>query len=170
MDERTHGRSHHCRHERSQTCVCVFFGDTYGARAGQHSGSLIPHPVACFRHASGINEGLQSLYNNTIWYIKGPLVAAAFAQHCYVPQMMRCPISGIPNVTGMTLHYDAPHQEWFVSTEGSNFMALYTTSNGLCIDRQRCFTTNRGTFCFLHNVSCGERHGDFALPGSGSGV
>ena len=26
--------------------------------------------------------------------------------------------------------------------EGSNFLALHTTYNGLCLDKARCFTTN----------------------------
>ena len=42
----------------------------------------------------------------------------------------------------MILHCDNARNEWYISTEGSNFLALYMIQNGLCIDCRRCFTTN----------------------------
>jgi hypothetical protein len=85
---------------------------------------------------------MQCLYNNVLWHLNGDVMAMAYIQHMFVPQMLATPIGGIPNITGMTLHFDSATTEWYVSSEGSNFLALYTAPTGLCIDRRRCFTTN----------------------------
>jgi hypothetical protein len=50
-------------------------------------------------------------------------------------------------VTTVTLHFDSTGSEWYVSTEGSNFLALYTASSGIHIDKQRCFTAFCDPMC-----------------------
>ena len=62
--------------------------------------------------------------------------------HLLLPQVLAVPVGGIPRVTSMSLHHEAGPNEWYVCTEGSNFLGLYTAWNGLAIDRRRCFTTN----------------------------
>jgi hypothetical protein len=85
---------------------------------------------------------VQQLYNDAVWTLQGSQLAGAYVEHLLLPQVMALPIGGIPRVTGMTLHYDAARNEWYVSTEGSNFLLLYTQETGLAINRRRCYTTN----------------------------
>ena len=70
------------------------------------------------------NETLQCLFNNIVWHLNGAAVALAYVHHMLVPQMLGHQVGGIPNVTGMALHFDNANAEWYVSTEGSNFLAL----------------------------------------------
>jgi hypothetical protein len=65
---------------------------------------------------SSRNETLHWLFTATIWYMKGPLVARAYIEHLLIPQVFACAISGIPRVTGMTLHLDEGSGEWYIST------------------------------------------------------
>ena len=91
---------------------------------------------------SSRNETLGWLYNAAVWHLKGPSLARSYLSHWLLPQLLSTPLGGIPRITGITLHWDSAADEWYVSTEGSNFLALYAARNGLAIDRSRCFTTN----------------------------
>jgi hypothetical protein len=85
---------------------------------------------------------LQTLYNGAVWMLEGSVLAHAYVEHMLLPQVLGLFVGGIPRVSGMTLHYDAGKREWYVSTEGSNFLMLYAQETGLAIDRRRCYTTN----------------------------
>jgi hypothetical protein len=88
------------------------------------------------------NDELQKYYNAVVWYLKPRGVSLAYLRHLLTPQMLSTPTGGIPRVQQMALHHDAARAEFYLSTEGSNFLGLLTTRNGLAIDRRRCLTTN----------------------------
>ena len=107
--------------------------------------SLVHHTVQVIQSLpamSSRNETLGWLYNACVWHLRGRSLANAYLQHWLLPQLLVTPLGGISGVTGMTLHWDRQRDEWYISTEGSNFVSLYTTNNGLAIDRHRCFTTS----------------------------
>ena len=103
---------------------------------------------------SARNETLTSLYNAIMWHLKGRTMANAYMEHLLLPQLLALPVSGVPRITGITVHHDGVQNEWYVSThrwhpngchratEGSNFQSLYMAQNGLRINRRRCFTSN----------------------------
>ena len=81
--------------------------------------SLIQHTLQILQSLqahSTRTDTLQSLYTATIWQLKGSMMARAYLEHLLVPQFNACPVSGIPRVTGMTLHFDEGKCEWYVST------------------------------------------------------
>jgi hypothetical protein len=129
--------------------------------------SLLERTVQLIRNAptqSSRDEMLDWLYTAVVWHLRGPYVAHAWPrrrrasapprrhmEHLLLPQMIGSPVGGIPRLTGMTLHHDVARREWYLCTDGSNFVGLYTQWNGLAIDRRRCFTTNQASFCFPSN-------------------
>ena len=81
--------------------------------------SLIQHTLQILQSLqahSTRTDTLQSLYTATIWQLKGSMMARAYLEHLLVPRFSACPVSGIPRVTGMTLHFDECKSEWYVST------------------------------------------------------
>lgn len=108
------------------------------AAAPERTVQLIGHIPA----QSKREEALHAVYTAAVWRLRGPSLARAFMDHLLMPEVLAVQIGGIPRVFNMSLHWDAGRKEWYLCTEGSNFVGLYTTGNGLAIDRRRCFTTN----------------------------
>jgi hypothetical protein len=104
----------------------------------RHTAQLIQQLPA---HSSR-NETIAWLYNAVVWYLKPHRLLAAYLRHLLLPRLLQTPVCGIPGVSHMTLHYDGERREHYVSTEGSNFTALFMLNNGLAVDRRRCLTTN----------------------------
>jgi hypothetical protein len=65
---------------------------------------------------SSRNETLQWLMTSVMWHVAGPWIRLAFVAHLLQPQLMSQHVTGIPKVLGMTLHFDAPANEWYIST------------------------------------------------------
>lgn len=107
--------------------------------------SLVRHTVRIVRECTAQttrNEELQKYYNAVVWYLKPRSVVLAYLRHLLAPSLLDAPVCGIPRIQQMALQYDEKLREFYVSTEGSNLLGLYTARNGLAVDRRRCLTTN----------------------------
>jgi hypothetical protein len=91
-------------------------------------------------------ETLQWLMTAIVWHIAGVHMARAYVQNVMIPTLMQTPICGLSHITQMTVHYEAAHDEWYVSTEGSNLLEMCMPRAGtfhkLHLCRSRCLTTN----------------------------
>jgi hypothetical protein len=108
--------------------------------------SLIWHTIHLMQklpaHTSR-SETLQWLFTATVWHLAGFHMAKAYVQNVMFPTLIETTICGIQNISHITVHYDARNHEWYISTEGSNFVDLCMAGGGpLHLCRRRCITTN----------------------------
>lgn len=92
------------------------------------------------------NETLGWLYTSAAWHVLGTELAHCYVNHLLGPQVLGTRIGGIVGVSDVIVHREASGGEWYVSTFGSNFLALYDLPlagrRRLCINRRRCQSTN----------------------------
>lgn len=113
--------------------------------------SLIWHTINIMQqlqaHTSR-SETLQWLFTATVWHLAGFHMARAYVQNVMLPSLAHTTICGIRRISQMTIHHDARVDEWYLSTEGSNFVELCMPKCGsdgghrLHLCRNKCLTTN----------------------------
>ena len=91
-------------------------------------------------------ETLQWLLTATVWHLGGIHMARAYVHNVVVPTVLQTTVCGIRNISHMTIHHEGAHNEWYVSTEGSNFTELHMppsqAMHRLHLCRSRCLTTS----------------------------
>ena len=92
------------------------------------------------------NDTLHWLYTSVVWHIAGPVAAHSYLQRMLLPRLLDGTVCGITGITEVIVHREADGT-WYVSTEGSNFAALFeppqrSYHKRLRVLRSRCQTTN----------------------------
>jgi hypothetical protein len=111
--------------------------------------SLLSHTARVVQQLpahSSRNETLSWLYTSVMWHLLGSEMVHNYIGHLLMPQLVNTHISGIHGISQVIVHRDGSTGEWYMSTSGSNFSALYALpgpgQKRLYIHRGRCQSTN----------------------------
>ena len=57
------------------------------------------------------------LYNAAVWHLNSDVVMTSYMEHLLVPRVFARHVSGIPNITGITLHLKHAHLHTMLPVE-----------------------------------------------------